>query len=170
MTKIVFVSILKINLNIVSRSRFSPKKINWDARHKEGCYTVKPSQKKNKFAFQQIYRKTIYLPFFPRLVALSLICREPRRAPHRPKFLQNFSNHETRSSMYSFGHLGSMLKLSQDKNGTVDLLSGFKQQTNVTYTLPCHQNTQKGPASTVLLRMSWLGCDVVLGSVSRWRL
>ena len=55
-----------------------------------------------------------------------------------------------------------MLKLSQDKKGTVDLLSGFKHKTNVTYILPCHQNTQKGPASTVLLRMSWLQYDVVI--------
>ena len=40
----------------------------------------------------------------------------------RPKFLQIFSNNETSS-----GHLVEMLELSQDKNGTVDLLSGFKQ-------------------------------------------
>jgi len=30
-------------LNIVSSSRLLPQKINWDARHKEGRYTVKPS-------------------------------------------------------------------------------------------------------------------------------
>ena len=57
-----------------------------------------------------------------------------------------------------------MLKLSQDKKGTVDLLSGFKHKTNVTYILPCHQNTQKGPASTVLLRMSWLLYNVVISA------
>ena len=49
-----------------------------------GTLYSKAILEKNKFSFQWIYRKTIYLPFFPRLVALSLICREPRRAPHRP--------------------------------------------------------------------------------------